>query len=306
MNGSFRRRVARFHARHPDLIGLEGSSNHEPARRRSAAEARADDPPGSIRLIGAVLDAADEEGRTITVRIDAVTRDPSDLDGDIWLHRFSVPDATPGGWREFCPPGPDGTIAGFPLAGVWTSDGRHEHASPSLTITCTSGAIGKCVRLGYRPWGEVGGESLWDSTTKPASGRSEPIMVATASATRATGHWSTFSIGSASSRPSLIRAALPSNSRPPGAPTVLSASAERAFLNSCPPTTSPHAIRVWPARSAGIVLRPLQPCCGIDPDGVSDAIATTARVMGEDGVLFRSETQHHQGRGWNKGLILLH
>jgi hypothetical protein len=113
-------------------------------------------------LIGAVLDAADEEGRTITVRIDAVTRDPSDLDGDIWLHRFSVPDATPGGWREFCSPGPDGTIAGFPLAGVWTSDGRHEHTSSSLTITCTSGAIGKCVRLGYRPWREVGGESLWD------------------------------------------------------------------------------------------------------------------------------------------------
>ena len=113
-------------------------------------------------LIGAVLDAADEQGRTIAVRIDAVTRDPSDSDGDIWLHQFSVPDATPGSWREFCSPGPDGTIAGFPLAGVWTRDGRHEHASPSLTITCTSGAIGKCVRLGYKPWRAVGGESLWD------------------------------------------------------------------------------------------------------------------------------------------------
>src|SRR5215469_4631236 len=84
-------------------------------------------------LIGAVLDAADEEGRTITVRIDTVTRDPSDAEGDIWLHRFSVPDATPGGWREFCGPGPDGTIAGFPLAGVWTSDGGHQRTSSSLT-----------------------------------------------------------------------------------------------------------------------------------------------------------------------------
>jgi hypothetical protein len=113
-------------------------------------------------LIGAVLDAADEAGRIITVRIDAVARDPSDLGGDIWLHRFSVPDADTAGWREFCSPGPDGTVSGFPMAGVWTSDGRHERAPSSLTIACTSGAIGKCVRLGYKPWREVRGESLWD------------------------------------------------------------------------------------------------------------------------------------------------
>jgi len=73
-----------------------------------------------------------------------------------------MPDAAPGSWREFCDPSADGTIAGFPLAGLWTSDGRHEHSSSSLTITCTSGAIGKCARLGYKPWREVGGESLWD------------------------------------------------------------------------------------------------------------------------------------------------
>jgi hypothetical protein len=70
-------------------------------------------------LVGAVLDAADETGRIIRVRIDAATRDPSDADGDIWLHRFSVPDAGTGAWREFCAPGPDGTVAGFPLAGSW-------------------------------------------------------------------------------------------------------------------------------------------------------------------------------------------
>ena len=29
-------------------------------------------------------------------------------------------------------------------------------------ITCTSGAIGKCIRIGYKPWGDREGESLWD------------------------------------------------------------------------------------------------------------------------------------------------
>jgi hypothetical protein len=113
-------------------------------------------------LIGAVVEAADEAGRIITVRIDGVTRDPSDAGGDVWLHRFSVPDAPTGVWREFCSPGPDGTVAGFPVAGSWTSGGRHERGSTGFSITCTSGAIGKCVRLGYKPWREVSGESLWD------------------------------------------------------------------------------------------------------------------------------------------------
>jgi hypothetical protein len=43
--------------------------------------------------------------------------------------------------------------AGFPLPGAWTPWGGHGPAGPgAFLITCTSGAIGKCVRLGYRPW----------------------------------------------------------------------------------------------------------------------------------------------------------
>jgi hypothetical protein len=114
-------------------------------------------------LIGAILDATDETGRVITLRIDAVTKDdPSNGNGDIWLYRFSIPDASAGGWREFCTPGPDGTVAGFPVAGTWTADGRHVRTSAAFTITCTSGAIGKCIRIGYKPWGDRKGESLWD------------------------------------------------------------------------------------------------------------------------------------------------
>jgi hypothetical protein len=118
---------------------------------------------GSPDLIGAVLDVADETGRSMTVRIDSVARDPSDRNGDVWLHHFSVRDAGPGEWRDLCTaPGPDGTVGGFPLAGSWTSDGRHLRGSAGFTVTCTAGAIGKCVRFGYKPWREADGESLWD------------------------------------------------------------------------------------------------------------------------------------------------
>src|SRR5439155_23787830 len=69
---------------------------------------------GPPALIGAVLDVADEAGRNLTVRIDAVAPDPSDRDGDVWLHHFSVRDIASGGWRDLCTtPGPDGTIGGF-------------------------------------------------------------------------------------------------------------------------------------------------------------------------------------------------
>jgi hypothetical protein len=99
----------------------------------------------------------------MTVRIDAAFPDPSDRDGDVWLHHFLVRDVSTGEWRDLCTaPGPDGTVAGFPLAGDWTSDGRHPRGSAGFTVTCTAGAIGKCVRFGYKPWRDTGAEPLWD------------------------------------------------------------------------------------------------------------------------------------------------
>jgi hypothetical protein len=112
-------------------------------------------------LVGAVLRAADESGAISTIRIDAVTRDPGDAGGDVWLHRFSTLDPATGTWRETCRPGPDGMAAGFPLAGEWDK-GRHIRSAAGFIIACTSGAIGKCVRYGYKPWLTSHGQSLWD------------------------------------------------------------------------------------------------------------------------------------------------
>jgi len=150
----------------PICLAVGHAADSVPSLEVAGTQFRITMPDGRVLtspdLVGAVLDAADETGRIVRVRIDAATRDPSDADGDIWLHRFSVPDAGTGVWREFCTPGPDGTVAGFPLAGSWAGDGRHERSGSGYTITCTSGAIGKCVRIGYKPWREVRGEPLWD------------------------------------------------------------------------------------------------------------------------------------------------
>jgi hypothetical protein len=114
-------------------------------------------------LVGAELDAADERGRPLTVRVDAVARDPRDPAGEVVLYRLGAlgPD---GAWRELCLPDPEGGRWAFPLEGAWTEAGEHLPGGPGVfTITCTSGAIGKCVRAGYKPWAEAAdGTSLRD------------------------------------------------------------------------------------------------------------------------------------------------
>ncbi len=99
-------------------------------------------------LVGATLDVR-FEGEPAKVRISAVEADPDDKTGTVWLHTFEArqPD---GSWTNLCTPGPDGRRQGFPLQGP-----------QGLEFTCSAGAIGKCVRFGFRPWASSpGGKSL--------------------------------------------------------------------------------------------------------------------------------------------------
>ncbi|HEU4729958.1 MAG TPA: ADYC domain-containing protein [Kofleriaceae bacterium] len=55
-------------------------------------------------------------------------------------------------WQPACPVDSDGRRAAIPLASVWDERGN-QRPSPSLfTFGCTTGAIAKCYRWGYRPW----------------------------------------------------------------------------------------------------------------------------------------------------------
>jgi hypothetical protein len=114
-------------------------------------------------LVGAVLTIDDSDGDRILVRIDAVQPDPMDPSGEVTLHTFMAQDPTTGAWSNLCSPGPDGLAMGFPLAGTWTGTGEHLPSDTAFSFTCTSGAQGKCVRFGYRPWAAAAdGTPLWD------------------------------------------------------------------------------------------------------------------------------------------------
>ncbi|MBM3644416.1 MAG: hypothetical protein FJX02_08760 [Alphaproteobacteria bacterium] len=96
----------------------------------------------SKELVGAVLDVR-FEGQAAKMRIAAVEPDPEDKTGSVWLHTMETrgPD---GQWANACSPGPDGRRQGFPI-----------HTANGLEFTCSAGALGKCVRFGFRPWAKA-------------------------------------------------------------------------------------------------------------------------------------------------------
>jgi hypothetical protein len=96
-------------------------------------------------LVGATLKLS-LGGKDIDVTIASVEDDPDAVGGRVLLHRFVV-EAASGRPTDMCAPDAEDRSRGFPVP-----DGRG-----GFELTCTSGAIGKCVRSGYRPWEEQPG-----------------------------------------------------------------------------------------------------------------------------------------------------
>lgn len=100
-------------------------------------------------LIGAVLALVQEDGTVANVRIDDIATDPGRAEGDVVLYDLSVvEDGRPP--VPACPVEPDGLRHAVLQQG---SDG-------AILIYCTAGALGKCIRLGYRPWATQDGVPL--------------------------------------------------------------------------------------------------------------------------------------------------
>ncbi|WP_210485676.1 ADYC domain-containing protein [Microvirga antarctica] len=92
-------------------------------------------------LIGIAMVVGGPQGDSY-VRIDGLEDDLNAVGGTVTLYRLSVsaPDGQDG--AEFCQADPRGRRAGFAMP-----DG-----AGGFALTCTSGAQGKCVLMGYRPW----------------------------------------------------------------------------------------------------------------------------------------------------------
>jgi hypothetical protein len=92
-------------------------------------------------LVGVQLSLTDAHGNAQDIRIDSWAADPRDTSGDVVLYNLAVREPGAGQWQPYCNADPDGRRAAIFMPG-----------DASLQITCSAGAIGKCVRFGYHPW----------------------------------------------------------------------------------------------------------------------------------------------------------
>jgi hypothetical protein len=99
-------------------------------------------------LVGARL-AYRESGHVTDVRIDAVETHPSDP--ELTVYRLSVP-GPDGSRQDLCTPDLDGHRYALFQPGAWRADGSYDPHVPGYSLTCSSGAAGKCMVWGYKPW----------------------------------------------------------------------------------------------------------------------------------------------------------
>jgi hypothetical protein len=91
-------------------------------------------------LIGARIVMHSGE-KTIHVLIDAVETQDGVPGGPVVLYRFLVEDPAGRTFQNACMPDARGRQLGLPL-----------QKETGVDLTCTSGAEGKCILMGYRPW----------------------------------------------------------------------------------------------------------------------------------------------------------
>jgi len=135
----------------PD-VGAAGSSTAAPP---------SESKPRAAIAAGDTIDVFDEAGRLGTARIDSVIPDPHAP--DLTLYAASIRVDGSDAWQPYCNLDRDGRNAAFAVSGVWSVNGPV--SGEGVTLACTSGAIGKCIRMGYRPWDSLDAGSMSDLLT---------------------------------------------------------------------------------------------------------------------------------------------
>jgi ADYC domain len=101
----------------------------------------------SADLVGAQLQVAGG----IELRIDAATLHHDHRGQSWWSHELSMR-AAGQAWQPLCAPHSDGSSFAIVLPGQETTDGMLADHPDAFALSCSRGALAKCLRLGYRPW----------------------------------------------------------------------------------------------------------------------------------------------------------
>lgn len=89
----------------------------------------------------------------ITLRFDNIYADPKNPQGDVYLYDISYSLSGSPQWASLCTDTSGRPVSVVPIRNRWDfqTGGRIDDPS-AVTFACINAALGKCVRLGYRPW----------------------------------------------------------------------------------------------------------------------------------------------------------
>ena len=114
-----------------------------------------------LELLGSELAAQSDTGQPLRLRVVDIEAPPPG--SDVWRYWVEYRE-TDNSWYPICFDDAGATTAAIPVAGYWNPDqgvagGGSKIADPDkFTFACEdSGAIGKCLNIGYKPWSFYGG-----------------------------------------------------------------------------------------------------------------------------------------------------
>lgn len=117
-------------------------------------------PMRGADFVGTTVVQVDPNGAMLSAVISDVQVDTSDPTKETLLYSLQSLNPIDGSITEVCAPDAEGKRFAIPVPGSWDKTGAHQRNASAITFGCTSAAIGKCVRLGYRPWAKVNGVSM--------------------------------------------------------------------------------------------------------------------------------------------------
>jgi hypothetical protein len=101
-------------------------------------------------LVGARI-VVRKNGQDIQVLVDGIEEDRSSAGPPVLLYRLLIQDPAAQDFHNACEPDVRGRQLALPL-----------QKESGVELTCTSGAEGKCILMGYRPWDDGAGAPMRD------------------------------------------------------------------------------------------------------------------------------------------------
>jgi hypothetical protein len=91
-----------------------------------------------------------------TLKFDNVYVDPTHPNSDVYLYDVSYQQSGNTTWKSLCLDSTGNPVPAIPIRNSWNvQTGARIDDANAVTFACVSGALGKCVRLGYRPWAQA-------------------------------------------------------------------------------------------------------------------------------------------------------